>query len=218
MEKDKVLQGYQAPVYQESDAVKNAQQQLQQQIANKPGDYQSQWQGQLDSLFQQIQNKKPFQYDINTDALYQQAAQQYIQQGQKAMMDTMGQAAALTGGYGNSYAQSVGQQTYQGYLQGLYEQMPQYAQLALDRYNQEGQDMISANRAADLLEILDEGLTEEIEGAAKDDPIFRHLSDRYSMFHSLMETVEYQLNEAIQVADNTFQLTKRLFQEAQKIA
>ena len=142
MEKDKVIQGYQAPSYQESDAVKNAQQQLQQQIANKPGDYQSQWQGQLDSLFQQIQNKKPFQYDINTDALYQQAAQQYIQQGQKAMIDTMGQAAALTGGYGNSYAQSVGQQTYQGYLQGLYEQMPQYAQLALDRYNQEGQDML----------------------------------------------------------------------------
>lgn len=141
-EKDKVIQGYQAPAYQESDAVKNAQQQLQQQIANKPGDYQSQWQGQLDSLFQQIQNRKPFQYDINTDALYQQAAQQYIQQGQKAMMDTMGQAAALTGGYGNSYAQSVGQQTYQGYLQGLYEQMPQYAQLALDRYNQEGQDML----------------------------------------------------------------------------
>ena len=151
MEKDKVLQGYQAPVYQESDAVKNAQQQLQQQIANKPGDYQSQWQGQLDSLFQQIQNRKPFQYDINTDALYQQAAQQYIQQGQKAMMDTMGQAAALTGGYGNSYAQSVGQQTYQGYLQGLYEQMPQYAQLALDRYNQEGQDMVNEDRLRDVI-------------------------------------------------------------------
>lgn len=78
--------------------------------------------------------------------------------------------------------------------------------------------LISANRSADLMEILDEGLTEEIEGAAKDDPVFRHLSDRYSMFHSLMETVEYQLNEAIQVADNTFQLTKRLFQEAQQIA
>ena len=55
-------------------------------------------------------------------------------------------------------------------------------------------------------------------GKGKDDPVFRHLCDRYSMFHSLMETVEYQLNEAIQVADNTFQLTKRLFQEAQKIA
>lgn len=78
--------------------------------------------------------------------------------------------------------------------------------------------LISANRSADLMEILDEGLTEEIEGAAKDDPVFRNLSDRYSMFHSLMETVEYQLNEAIQVADNTFQLTKRLFQEAQQIA
>ena len=51
--------------------------------------------------------------------------------------------------------------------------------------------MISANRAADLLEILDEGLTEEIEGAAKDDPVFRHLCDRYSMFHSLMDSGQH---------------------------
>jgi hypothetical protein len=31
-----------------------------------------------------------------------------------AMMDTMGKAAGLTGGYGSPYAQQVGQQAYQG--------------------------------------------------------------------------------------------------------
>ena len=58
-------------------------------------------------------------------------------------MDTMGQAAALTGGYGNSYAQTVGQQTYQGYLQGLNDKVPELYQLALDRYNQEGTDLLN---------------------------------------------------------------------------
>lgn len=58
-----------------------------------------------------------------------------------AMQDTMGRAAALTGGYGNSYAQRVGQQTYQGYLQGLNDKVPELYQLALDKYNQETSDL-----------------------------------------------------------------------------
>ena len=106
-----------------------------------PDAYNSRWQAQIDSLMGDIMNRKPFQYDLNTDALYQQAAQRYIQQGQMAMMDTMGQAAAMTGGYGNSYAQQAGQQAYQGYLQGLNDNIAQYYQMAYDRYNQEGQNM-----------------------------------------------------------------------------
>lgn len=106
-----------------------------------PDPYNSRWQAQIDSLMGDIMNRKPFQYDLNTDALYQQAAQRYIQQGQMAMMDTMGQAAGLTGGYGNSYAQQAGQQAYQGYLQGLNDNIAQYYQMAYDRYNQEGQNM-----------------------------------------------------------------------------
>ena len=58
------------------------------------------------------------------------------------MMDTMGQAQAMTGGYGNSYAQGVGQQAYQGYLQGLNEQVPNLYQMALNRYIQQGDQML----------------------------------------------------------------------------
>lgn len=50
------------------------------------------------------------------------------------MQDTMGQAAALTGGYGNSYAQGVGQQAYQGYLQQLNDNVPQLQAQALQTY------------------------------------------------------------------------------------
>ena len=133
---------YQEKKYVQSDAVTQAQQALQNQQANKPGAYQSQWQGQLDSLSGQIQNRPKFQYDVNADALYQQVAQNYMQQGQQAMMDTMGQAAALTGGYGNSYAQTAGQQQYNNHLLGLAEMVPQFQQMALQQYQMEGDDLM----------------------------------------------------------------------------
>lgn len=97
---------------------------------------------QLNSLYDQIMNRKPFQYDLNSDLLYKQMADQYTQMGQQAMMDTMGQAAALTGGYGNSYAQSVGNQTYQQYMTGLSEQIPSLYDRALNAYMAEGDRML----------------------------------------------------------------------------
>ena len=133
---------YQEKKYVQSDAVTQAQQALQNQQANKPGAYQSQWQGQLDSLSGQIQNRDKFQYDVNSDALYQQVMQNYLAQGQQAMMDTMGQAAALTGGYGNSYAQTAGQQQYNNHLLGLTEMVPQFQQMALQQYQMEGDDLM----------------------------------------------------------------------------
>ena len=130
--------GFQYDAYQESDTVKQAQALLSQQMANKPGAYNSPWQGQLDDIIGQILNREEFSYDLNEDALYQQYANQYINQGKMAMLDTMGQAAAMTGGYGNSYAQSVGQQAYQGYLQQLNDKVPELYQMALNQYQMEG--------------------------------------------------------------------------------
>jgi hypothetical protein len=88
-----------------------------------------------------IMNREPFSYDLNGDALYQQYKGQAMAQGQQAMMDTMGQAAALTGGYGNSYAQTAGQQAYHGYLQQLNDRIPELYSLALSKYQTEGQDL-----------------------------------------------------------------------------
>lgn len=90
---------------------------------------------QVKALFDELMGQKPFNYDLNGDALWQQYKDQYTTQGQLAMMDAMGQAAALTGGYGSSYAQGVGQQTYQGYLQQLNDRVPELYQLALQKYN-----------------------------------------------------------------------------------
>lgn len=135
--------GFTYEAYQESDAVKQAQEMLNQQLSQKPGAYQSAWQTQLNDTINKILNREKFSYDLNADVLYQQYKDKYTTQGKMAMMDTMGQAAALTGGYGNSYAQSVGQQAYQGYLQQLNDKVPELYQLALNKYQMEGDDLVN---------------------------------------------------------------------------
>ena len=117
-----------------------AQSQLDRVEENKPKAYDSAYSNRINQLINQMANRK-FSYDINGDALYQQYKKQYMEQGKQAMQDTMGQAAALTGGYGNSYASSVGNQAYQSYLGQLNDRIPELYQLALDRYNTEGADM-----------------------------------------------------------------------------
>ena len=100
--------------------------------------YAGTYDAQLNEIYNQIVNRKPFQYDVNEDMLYQQYKDQYTNLGQLAMRDTMGQAAALTGGYGNTYAQAAGQQQYDAYLQKLNEVVPQLYGMAQDQYNREG--------------------------------------------------------------------------------
>ena len=123
-------------------SINTAQQQknaAEQALANL-GDYNFTYgkQAGYDNALDAVVNRKKFSYDLNGDALYQQYKDNYINQGKMAMMDTMGQAAAMTGGYGNSYAATVGNQAYQASLQNLNNMIPQLYQLALDSYKAEG--------------------------------------------------------------------------------
>lgn len=93
---------------------------------------------QLTEIMDKISNREKFQYDVGSDALYKQYKDRYIQQGKMAMKDSMGQAAALTGGYGSTYGQQVGQQTYDAYLQNLGDVVPELYQMAYSRYADEG--------------------------------------------------------------------------------
>ena len=163
--------------YAPSDAVSQAQQMLNQQLSQKPGDYQSSWQAQLNETLQQILNREKFSYDLNGDALYQQYKDQFTTQGKMAMMDTMGQAQAMTGGYGNSYAQSVGQQAYQGYLQQLNDKIPELYQLALSKYQMEGDELKDRYGMMTQQEELDYGRYRDQLGDWQTERDY--LSDRY---------------------------------------
>ena len=171
------------PAWTPSETVTQADSLLQQHLATKPGEYQSTWQDQLNQIISQIQNREKFSYDLNGDALYQQYKDQYTTQGKLAMMDTMGQAAAMTGGYGNSYAQSVGQQAYQGYLQQLNNKVPELYQLALNQYNQEGQALYDQ---ASLIA----GMEDMAYGRHRDS-----LSDYYTELSRLTEDARYKAED-----------------------
>ena len=127
--------------YTESDTVTQANAALNAHAAAKPGAYQSQWQSQINDIINQITNREEFSYDVNSDALYNQYKEQYSSLGKLAMQDTMGQAAAMTGGYGSSYASTAGNQAYQSYLSQLNEVVPELYGMALDKYNAEGQEL-----------------------------------------------------------------------------
>ena len=103
--------------------------------------YAGTFEDQLSGIMDKIMNREKFSYDVNADPLYDMYKDKYVQQGKLAMKDTMGQAAALTGGYGSTYGQQVGQQTYDAYLQNLSAVIPELYGMAYDQYQDEGDDL-----------------------------------------------------------------------------
>lgn len=191
--------------YTPSDAVTQAEALLQQHLSQKPGEYKSTWSGQLADTVNQILNREDFSYNLNEDALYQQLKDQYVMLGQQASMDAMGRAAAMTGGYGNSYAQSVGQQAYQGYLQGLNDKIPELYQLAIDQHNQEGQEMY--DRASLLA-----GMNEQEYGRYRDT-----VSDYYTELNYLNENAKYMSETEYQRALNDFNIKYGSYSDTNEI-
>ena len=84
-----------------------------------------------------------FDYDVTGDALYKQYAEQYAKQGKLAADNVQAIASARTGGYGNTYAQTVGQQQYNQYMSQLNEVIPELYQMAYSRYQDEGNDALN---------------------------------------------------------------------------
>lgn len=107
----------------------------------RPGEYRSGWEEQLKQVMERILNRENFHYNLNGDALYRQYRDQAMRDGKLAMADTLGQAAALTGGYGNSYAQGAGQQAYWHQMEGLSDKIPELYALAMDQYRQQSADL-----------------------------------------------------------------------------
>lgn len=115
-------------------------------------EFSSSYDEQITELYNKIVSREPFKYDPMSDGLYGQYREQYTQMGRMAMRDSMGKAAALTGGYGNSYAQKVGQQEYDEYLQKLGEVMPELYAAAYQRYKDQGEALESQYQRLTKLE------------------------------------------------------------------
>lgn len=100
----------------------------------QPTEYKSDYQGQIDNTLKNITNKEAFTYNPLKDASYQGLAKLYQRQGEQAAKNTMGDAAALNGGYGSSYAVTASQQARNDYNQQLASQIPALQEAAYNRY------------------------------------------------------------------------------------
>ena len=127
--------------YKPSEAVQTAQQNMQTVQQQKPQSFNSKYGAQLDNILAQIQSTKPFKYEFNSDGLFKSYADLFTQQAKQASQNAMGQAAALTGGYGNSYAQAAGNQAYQQAILPLYDRGMELAQMARANYDKDRGDL-----------------------------------------------------------------------------
>lgn len=119
----------------------------------RDGGYNQQWSKTLDSLVNEYMGRGAFEYDPQSDAMWQQAKSEGLRQGQLAMRDATAQAAALSGGYGNSYAATVGNQVYQQAVADTMALQPQYIQAAYERYRNEGDELL---QKANLAQSMDD--------------------------------------------------------------
>lgn len=141
--------------YKPSAAVNSAKQAYTVHNSKKPSAYTGKYDKLINDNLNNILNRKQFSYDANKDALYNQYKDMYTRNGQTAMQDTMGNAALLTGGYGNSYATTAGQQAYNSYMQQLNDKIPELEQRAYERYRDETNDLYNQNNLLTNLDSTD---------------------------------------------------------------
>ncbi|MCR5577220.1 MAG: hypothetical protein K6F56_09450 [Oscillospiraceae bacterium] len=114
-------------------------------------DLSTSYDSEIRSLYEKIVNRPAFSYEASSDPLYGMYRDSYVREGSLAMRDTVGRSAALTGGYGSSYAQSVGQQQYGEYLRKLGDVMPELYGAAYKRWQAEGEALnAQLDRASSL--------------------------------------------------------------------
>ena len=103
--------------------------------------YVNRYQDKINSLMAAIQNRGPFTWDPKNDVGVQQYTKQYRREGERAMQDTMGQAAAMTGGIPSTYAMAAAQQANNYYNAKMSDKIPELRQLAYNMYLDEGADI-----------------------------------------------------------------------------
>ena len=118
----------------QQDAQDQFNQWMQEYEQNNPKqEYESKYDPQIDALLNEILNREDFSYDALNDPLYQQYAAMYQREGDRAMKETMAEAAAGAGGM-NTYAITAAMQANNYYNSQLNDKIPQLYQIAYEMY------------------------------------------------------------------------------------
>lgn len=151
-------------------------------------------------LIDQLLNREDFSYDPATDPLYQNYRKQYTREGQRATADTLGAAAAATGGIPSSYATTAAAQAGNYYAAQLTDKIPELYQLAYDQYLNDYQMMLSDLNAVQAAEQNDYNKFR--------DQLGQYNTDRNFYYGQLLDEIDSQTldrQEALQEALNQAQ-------------
>ena len=96
--------------------------------------YADKYQGMQDAQLDKIVNRDPFEYDPETDQVFQAYKQQYNREGNRSMEDAVGAMNALTGGLTNSAAVTAAGQARQYWSDKLMDRIPELEANAYNRY------------------------------------------------------------------------------------
>ena len=98
---------------------------------------------------QYLQNAANMEWDFNpdTDPVWQAYQKQYRREGQRATEDTLGRAAGMTGGMPSSYAVTAASQAGNYYASQLSDKLPQLYRDAYDRYLKEYERQLGLSEA-----------------------------------------------------------------------
>ncbi len=152
------LTAYKYNKFKPSDRTQDYADRLDELENNRPDDYSSKYQGTIDSIIDSILNREDFKTDDVYDSdLYKNYRDHYIQQGQKAMRDTIGAASQMTGGYGSTYANAVGQQAYDGYMSQLGDKTLDIYDRVYQQYLNEGQELYNQLNMVNTQDSIDYG-------------------------------------------------------------
>ena len=148
---------------------------------------------QVRDMMDTIMGREKFTYDVDKDPLFQQALASAMNSGKTAMQDTIGQASALTGGYGSTYATSAANQAYNAFIEDAYNNLPQYYQMAMEAYQMEGDDLY---RQLDMLVGADE--REYSRNVTAYDATYQH---RNQMYNEAYQQFRDAKNDAYNIAN-----------------
>ena len=162
---------------------------------------------QVEELFNKYMNREDFEYDVSEDQLFQQALASAMGSGKAAMQDTIGQASALTGGYGSTYATSAGNQAYNSFIEDAYNNLPEYYNLALQAYQAEGDEMLQQFNMAATLDAQEYGRLVDSYNAGVEERNWQYntaFNEWSSSVNNAYNSANLQLQQNAQIGSNLY--------------
>ena len=148
----------------------------------------SEYQAKRDAALENAANMQ-WNYDPNTDPVWQALQKQYRREGQRATEDTLGRYAAMTGGMPSTAAVTAAAQAGNRYAAELSDRLPQVYQDAYNRYLQEYQRQLGLSDAYGNLDQTEYARWLDQQGQNLDlaDRYYQYGQQHYNQFQDTLD-------------------------------